>query len=86
MINEALDRIQNMTIQEDLPSAFNHQPFEEYPKEFCIPPTTHLVATIDDLTDMLDYNLENTEYMDEEGEPRSILTSPLIHLQRIYKF
>jgi hypothetical protein len=25
-----------------------------------------LVATIDDLTDMLDYNSENAEYMDEE--------------------
>ena len=48
MLNEALDRIQKMTIQEDLPSAFNHQPFEAYHREFCVPPTTHLIATIDD--------------------------------------
>ena len=56
-----------MTIQEDLPFAHNHQPFEAYHEEFYIPPTTHLVATVDDLTDMLDYNSENVEYMDEDS-------------------
>ena len=66
MLNKVLDRIQKMTIQEDLPSAFSHRPFEAYNREFCVPPTTHLVATIDDLTNMRDYNSENAEYMDEE--------------------
>ena len=51
----------------DQPSAHNHQPFEAYCGEFSVPPTTHLVATVDDFTDMLDYNLENSEYMDDDG-------------------
>ena len=55
-----------MALQEDQPSAHNHQPFKAYDREFYVLPTTHLVATIDDLTDMRDYNLENAEYMDEE--------------------
>ena len=67
MLNEALDRIQKMTIQEDLPSAHNHQPFEEYHREFYVPPTTHLVAIVDDLISMLDYNSENAEYRDEDS-------------------
>ena len=61
MLNEALDQIQKMTIQEDMTSSHNHQPFEAYHGEFYVPPTTHLVATIDDLTYMLDYNSEDTE-------------------------
>ena len=55
-----------MTTEENLPSTFNHQPFEAFYRVFCAPPATHMVATIDDLTDMLDYNLENAEHMGRE--------------------
>ena len=33
---------------------------------FFVPPTTHLVATIEDLMDMLDYASEEAEDMEEE--------------------
>ena len=37
------------------------------------PPTTHFVATVDDLTDMLDFDSEDIDGMDDdaggEGEP-----------------
>ena len=56
-----------MAIQEDPPLACVQQPLEVDCREFYGPPTTHLVATIEDLTDMLDYTLENAEYMNENN-------------------
>ena len=42
-------------------------------EEICCPPTTHLVASVDDLTDMLDFDSKDTNGMDddagEEQEP-----------------
>ena len=42
-------------------------------REFHFPPTTHFIATIEDLTDMLDYDSEDIDGMDddagEEQEP-----------------
>ena len=35
--------------------------------EFCVPPTTHLVATVEDLTDMLDYASEDIDGMDDDA-------------------
>ena len=31
------------------------------------PPTTHFVATVDDLTDMLDFNFEDIDGMDDDA-------------------
>ena len=36
-------------------------------EEICSPPTTHFVATIDDLTDMLDFDSENIDGMDDDA-------------------
>ena len=36
-------------------------------KEIRSPPTTHLVATIDDLTDMLDFDSEDIDGMDDDA-------------------
>ena len=36
-------------------------------KKFCGPPTTHLVATVDDLTDMLDLDSEDIDGMDDDA-------------------
>src|SRR3954471_5269194 len=36
-------------------------------KEIQSPPTTHLIATVDDLTDMLDFSSEDFDGMDDEG-------------------
>lgn len=35
--------------------------------EFCFPPTTHLIATVKDLTDLLNYASEDFEGMDLEA-------------------
>src|SRR4051812_26586020 len=36
-------------------------------KEIRTPPTTHLVATVDDLTDMLDFGSEDIDGMDDDA-------------------
>ena len=35
--------------------------------EFYVPPTTHLIATIEDLTDMLDYASKDIDGMDDDA-------------------
>ena len=35
--------------------------------EFYVPPTTHFIATIEDLTDMLDYDSEDIDSMDDKA-------------------
>ena len=36
-------------------------------EEIQTPPTTHFVATVDDLTDMLDYDSEDIDGMDDDA-------------------
>ena len=38
-----------------------------YDEQIRSPPTTHLIATIDDLTDMLDFGSEDFDGMDDEA-------------------
>ena len=35
--------------------------------EFYVPPTTHFIATVEDLTDMLDYASEDINGMDDNA-------------------
>ena len=35
--------------------------------EFRLPPTTHFIATVEDLTDMLDYDSEDIDGMDDNA-------------------
>ena len=35
--------------------------------EFYIPPTTHFIATVEDLTDMLDYSSEDIDRIDDDA-------------------
>ena len=36
-------------------------------EEIRSPPTTHLIATVDDLTDMLDFDSEDIDGMDDDA-------------------
>jgi hypothetical protein len=65
-LNEMLNRIQKINIA-DGPSSDQEQVGREADcREFCVPPTAHLVATVEDLTDMLDYAFDEADYMDED--------------------
>ena len=41
--------------------------WEEDDEGIRYPPTTHLIATVDDLTDMLDFDYEDIDGMDDDA-------------------
>ena len=53
-LSEMLDRIQKMSIADGPSSVHEQIGLEPNRGEFYVPPTTHLVATVEDLTDMPD--------------------------------
>lgn len=61
-----LDRIQTMTITDGPSSTYARLGLKAGHRDFYAPPTTHLVATVEDLTDMLDYASEEADDMDED--------------------
>ena len=67
---------------------YGQQGWDSDDKEIQSPPTTHFVATVDDLTDMLDFNSEDIDGMDaDEGddeEPVHIRTWKATSLYDIY--
>ena len=66
ILNEALDRISSMKITDDPTPICAQIGLKTGQDEFFVPPTTHLTATVEDLTDVLDYASEEADYMDKE--------------------
>ena len=65
-LNEMLERIQRLSISNSL--VYDKIGLKADDREIYIPPTTHLVATVDDLTDVLDYD-EATDMDEDVGSP-----------------
>ena len=79
LLNEMLDRIQSLAISDDHDSAYDQ--IWEKPKGAGIfsPPTTHLVATVEDLTDVLASASEEATDMDEDiGETSDTASPPAV--------
>ena len=51
-------------------------------REFYVPPTTHFIATVEDLIDMLDYDFENIDGMATMPEKRRPKTRRLPDARR----
>ena len=47
-------------------------------REFYVPPTTHFIATVEDLTDMLDYASEDMDGMDDDADHEQGQNPPFI--------
>ena len=64
-LGDMLNSLKNLPLAED--SQPNYIRFElgADDGEFCSPPATHFIATIEDLTDTLDYDFEDIEGMDD---------------------
>ena len=48
------------------PNCIRFEP-EAVDEEFCFPPIAHFIATVEDLTDMLDYGSDDIDGMDDEA-------------------
>ena len=76
-LEEMIAQIQIMNITDGRPLVYNQIGLKAKLREFRVPPTTHLVATVEDLTDELDYASEEADDMDEDIDGMSHTTSRL---------
>ena len=72
-IGDVLNSLKSLSLSEDSRPNYVRLEWEVDDEELCFPPTTHFIAIVDDLTDMLDYDFEDIDGMDddagEEQEP-----------------
>ena len=72
-LGDVLNSLRSLSLSGDPWPNYVRLEWEADDEEICSPPTTHLIATVDDLTDMLDFDSEDIDSMDddagEEQEP-----------------
>ena len=68
-----LNSLKNLSLTENSQPNYIRLELGAHGGEFCFPPTTHFIATVDDLTDVLDFDSEDIDGIDddagEEQEP-----------------
>ena len=57
-----------MSLEEDSQPNYVRFELEADDEEFCFPPATHFIATVDDLTDVLDYGSKDIDGMDDDAD------------------
>ena len=82
LLNEALDLMRSLAITEESPPDFAQPGLGAESREFYVPPTTHFIATIEDLTDMLDYASEDIDEMDNDAGEEQGQDPPLPDIGR----
>ena len=75
-LGDVLNSLRSLSLSGDPWPNYVRLEWEADDEEIRPPPTTHLIATVDDLTDMLDFGFEDIDGMDddagEEQEPPPI--------------
>ena len=64
---DVLNSLKSLSLLGDSRPNYVRLEWEADGEEIRSPPTTHLVATIDDLTDMLDFDSEDIDGMDDDA-------------------
>ena len=78
LLDEVLGLIQSLTITEASPPNYTQHRLGAEVGEVFTPPITHLIATIEDLTDMLDYAFEDIDGMDDGVDVKQSQNPPTI--------
>ena len=65
---DVLNSLKNLSLEEDSQPNYVRVELETDDEEFCFPPATHFIATVDDLTDVLDYGSEDIDGMDDDAD------------------
>ena len=60
--------LKNLSLEEDSQPNYVRFDLEAHDDEFYFPPATHFIATVDDLTDVLDYGSEDIGGMDDDAD------------------
>ena len=66
-LSEALDLMRSLVITEEQCPSYAQPGLGAESGEFYVPPTTHFLATVEDLTDMLDFSYENINGKDDDA-------------------
>ena len=66
-LGEVLNSLRSLSLSGDSWPNYVRLEWEADDEEICSPPTTHLIATIDDLTDVLDFDSEDMDDMDDDA-------------------
>ena len=69
--------MQSFTMTEVSPPNYAHLELGAESKDFYVPPTTHLIATIEDLTDMLVYASEDIDGLDDDARAEPGQNQPI---------
>ena len=64
---EVLNSLRFLSLSGDSWPNYVRLEWEADNEEIRSPPTTHFIATVDDLTDMLDFNSEDIDDMDDDA-------------------
>ena len=62
-----LNSLKNLSLAGDSQPNYVRFELETDDEEFFFPPATHFLATVDDLTDMLDFDSEDIDGMDDDA-------------------
>ena len=62
-----LKSLNHLSLEKDSQLNYVRFELETDDEEFCFPPGTHFIATVEDLTDMLDYDSEDIDGMDDDA-------------------
>ena len=65
-LGDVLDSLRSLSLSGDPRPNYVRLEWEADDEEIRSPPTTHLIATVDDLTDMLDFDSEDIGGMDND--------------------
>ena len=67
-MGDVLNSLKNLSLEKDSQLNYVRFELEADDGEFCFPPATHFIATVDDLTDVLDYGSEDIDGMDDDAD------------------
>ena len=63
-----LNSLKNLSLEKGSQSNYVRFELEADDEELCFPPATHFIATVDDLTNVLDYGSEDIDGMDDDAD------------------
>ena len=75
-LSKALDLMRSLVVTEGQRPNYAQPGLGAESGELYVPPTTHFIATVEDLTDMLDYGSEDIDGMDDDAEEEQARKPP----------
>ena len=66
-LGDVLNSLKKLSLEEDSRPNYVRFELEADDEEFSFPPATHFIATVDDLTDVLDYGSKDIDGMDDDA-------------------